>query len=310
MRSGLIPHTAVEQALSVQQKGAGGTTGPKRPLFGTVLCHLGLISPFELYHFLSVNNKLVSLQEALITRHGVKRELIEECEKLSEELKVPFVSCLLDRNAVSVKTIQSALFRLFHLRYKTLGDFAVRPKSFDFFRTVVRAKEAERTGMLPLVLKGGTLLIGITDVSCMGLIRNKTALYPDLVIKAVVIHNRDFKRLYQQIYGPILSSGRTRLHDCETETYGRRENFVCISDPVNEKDKVYALYRQYRDMGGFNGAEPDDKDFSLFLAFICNNVEHLKSEYGFASVKFAVERHDEKTLIKASQGSREGRCSG
>ncbi|HKJ99248.1 MAG TPA: hypothetical protein VJ959_10030 [Desulfotignum sp.] len=296
-QQGLIHSNDIDRALAIQKNAADNKGSKKRPLFGSILCELNLLTPVENFHALKKNKKLISLQEWLVSQKVLPASRIAQIQARSAQTGIPFLGLVLEENQVPKPVIQQMLMDLFHIPLRSISDMVFSDKKRQTLSSIIPADAAARHQIIPLVLKEETLLCAITDPEALNFIAALDKRFPQYRFTPVFVSFSGFswfyKILYQKSFDP-------RDAQEKAEDLSLFQDFsVKISDPVREKDRIVLLYEMYeqarQQIGGTirSGRKP------AFLQFIQKEYQSAIEKFQCRTVAFSLEKQGDRIVISA-----------
>ncbi len=296
-QEGLIHSNDIDRVLAIQKNTADDKGSKNRPLFGSILCELNLLTPVENFHALKKNKKLISLQERLVSQKVLPASRIAQIQARSAETGIPFLGLLLEEDQVPKPVIQQMLMDLFHIPLRSISDMVFSDKKRETLSSIIPAAVAGRHQIIPLVLKNETLLCAITDPDGLGFIDALNKRFPQYRVTPVFVSFSGFSWFYKILYQKSFDH-RHAQEDSKDLPF--LQNFsVKISDPVREKDRIVLLYEMYeqarQQMGGT--AQPGRK--TAFLQFIQKQYQVVIEKFQCRTVAFSLEKQGGRMMISA-----------
>ncbi len=200
VREGLIRPEDVIRVLAIQEQGRTRPLSNTNRLFGMILCDLNLITPLDNFLVLHANQKLATLDEALVKTSRISPRTVALARMGSKNSRVPFFSVLLDQKHITEAELQKLTYNLYRIPFRRIKDFRFDPFHKGELAAMVKERTALDNGIIPLVKQEQVILMGITDPSALltlGIIREK---FLHLRFKAVFIPFSKFKRLFNLLY--------------------------------------------------------------------------------------------------------------
>jgi len=311
---GLIHANDIDRVLAIQaNNGTDDKAGKNRRLFGSILCDLNLLTPVETYQVLKKNNKLISLQDQLVSRKVLPASRVAQLSARSAETGIPFLGLLLEENQVPKPVIHQMLLDLFRIPLRSISDMVFSETKRKTLSSIISAAEAGRYQIIPLVLKEETLLCAVTDPDALCFIAELNKKFPQYRFTPVFVSFSGFswffKILYQKNFDPRKTAENAQDQPVEhTQNQPVEQALdmppvpdfsVTISDPVREKDKIMQLYETYeqtrQQMGGI--VQPGRKP--VFLQFIHKQHQAVMENFRCRAVVFSVEKQGDRMMILA-----------
>ncbi|SDU57199.1 GspE/PulE family protein [Desulfobacula phenolica] len=307
VEQGLICPEDIDRVLLIQAKMQDSPGLIKNRLFGMILCDLNLVTPVDNYCVLHKYNKLVSIQSALISKktklkemvskNMISREKVLNAHNASLTLDLPFISLLLKDRVVSISEMQQLLFGLFHIPFRSIIDFVFNEADRTRLVNVLDKHDSLENRMIPLVLKGHTILIGITDPENLLFIQKLNNRFPQYRFKAVFISFSGFSRFYGIIYKTNIdhsSSGRTPLDLPFLLSFK-----TSIKDPEQENESIQTLYDRYELLRRLSGNPKRDNQQIEFNEFIVCAHKKITREYKSRCIEFSLKQQGRDVNIIA-----------
>ncbi len=294
---GLIHSNDIDRVLAIQANGTDGKSGKNRRLFGSILCDLNLLTPVETYQVLKKNNKLISLQDQLVSQNLLPASRVAQLSARSAETGIPFLGLVLEENQVPKPVIQQMLLDLFRIPLRSISDIVFSEKKRKTLSSIIPTAEAGRHQIIPLVLKDETLLCAITDPDALGFIAALDKRFPQYRFTPVFVSFSGFswfyKILYQKSYDP-------RDAQENSKDLPLLQNFsVKISDPVREKDRIVLLYEMYEQGRQQMGCTAQSGRKPAFLQFIQKQHKAAIEKFQCRTVVYSLEKQGARIVISA-----------
>jgi hypothetical protein len=296
-QEGLIHSNDIDRVLAIQKNTADDKGSKNRPLFGSILCGLNLLTPVENFQALKKNKKLISLQERLVSRKVLPASRIAQIQVRSAETGIPFLGLVLEENQVPKPVIQQMLMDLFHIPLRSISDMVFSEKKREKLSSIIPAAVAGRHQIIPLVLKEETLLCAITDPDALCFIAALDKRFPQYRFTPVFVSFSGFswfyKILYQKSFDPRdaqeISKDLSLLQDFS----------VKISDPVREKEKILKLFKVYEQSRHHSSCNGQPGRGPAFLQFIQKHHQAVIEKFQCRAVVFFLEKQGARIVISA-----------
>lgn len=291
---GLVNPADIQQVLAIQEKGRSSLARSKNRLFGMILCDLNLITPTDNYCVLEKHGKLITIQDFLIQKKLVSPSLVEKTLARSLELNIPFMSLLLEDGIIPKKLLQQIVFDLFHIPFRSISDIVFNNHTRTELSFIIDKIQAREHKVIPLILKGNTLLCGIADPQNLTFIRELNNQFPQYRFKTVFISFSGFTWFYKMLYEEawVLETSMEKPVDLSLLL----KFCVTIADPVKEKDAVLALYKRYEQMRSLVGFAAQGERKKMFQAFVAEFHGKIRQKYHCRSIEFSLKK--EKNLLR------------
>ena len=312
-QEGLIHCNDIDRVLAIQANGTDGRSGKKRRLFGSILCDLNLLTPVETYQVLKKNNKLISLQDRLVSQSLLPASRVAELSARSAETGKPFLGLLLEDNQVPKPVIQQMLLDLFRIPLRSISDIVFSEKKRKTLSRIISAAEAGRHQIIPLVLREETLLCAVTDPDALCFLAELDKKFPQYRFTPVFVSFSGFswffKILYQKSFDPQKTAenfqdqspeyahaqpGEKNRHLSPVPDFS-----VTISDPEREKDKMMQLYEAYEQTRQQMGCIVQSGRKPMFLEFIRQQHQTVTAKYRCRALAFSLEKQGDRVMILA-----------
>jgi len=297
VKEGLIRPDDIHLALSIQEKRQASLSLNKSRLIGMILCDLNLITPMDNYWVLHKYNKLKSIQEALVSEKMLSREVVSNAKMDSQQQDIPFISLLLTTGLVSITGMQSLLFDLFHIPFRSISDFTFNKKdSKELVRVLDKFKSRENR-IIPLVLKGNTILFGLTEPENLLFIRKLNDLFPQYRFKALFIPFSEFSKGVKILYE---SSGKIVPPKDKSLDLSLLLGFkVSIRNPEKENKSIQTLYERYELLRQLIGNKKRGSQQNKFNAFINQTYKKITREYKTREIEFSLKKENQDVKVIA-----------
>ncbi len=197
---GLISHEDVNRVLAIQEQGRARPLSNTNRLFGMILCDLNLITPLDNYLVLYANQKLITMDDALVKASMVPAQTVALARRASATSRTPFFSVLLDQKLVTEPELQKLAYDLYRIPFRSIRGFRFDPQHKGELAAMVNEKTALDAGIIPLVKQEKVTLVGITTPSALLALGRIRENFLHLRFKAVFIPFSRFKSLFKQLY--------------------------------------------------------------------------------------------------------------
>jgi len=313
VKEGFINQDDIHKALLLQNK-EKDSSSPKQTLFGMTLCDLNLITPLDNFYVLHKYNKLQSIQSTLISKNILQKKVVERAEKNSLQQNIPLISFLINAGLVSKSQMKILLFELFHIPFKSINNFTYDKKDLNLLIQKLEEKKSWENKTIPLVLKGNTILFGITDPENILFIRKLNDRFPQYRFKTIFISFSQFSKLHDHLYKSDATTASTSTTvpvaspAATVPTPSIKKpldlslllNFTTsIKDPEHQLDSIKTLYERYellRQLIG-NPKRPNLED--EFNQFIIQTHQKITREYNNQIIKFSLKKENRDVKIIA-----------
>jgi len=298
-KEGFIRPDDIQQALLQQEKGQGDSTPEKNRLLGMILCDLNLITPWDNYCVLHRYNKLQSIQSALESRKILAREVVENAWKNARQQNIPFISHLIHTGLVSTSEMQTLLWDLFHIPFKSINDFVYNKKGSALLIQVLDRQKSWENKSIPLVLKNNTILFGITDPENILFMRELNDQFPQYRFKTIFISFLQFSKLYGLLYENDASQIQERAIKKPLDLSLLLNFKTSIKDPETEKVAIRTLYERYELLRQLIGNQNRADLETEFTEFIVHTHKRITQEYNNPIIKFYLKKENRDVIIIA-----------
>ncbi len=297
VKEGLIRLDDIEMVLAIQEKRQESLSLKKTRLFGMILCDLNLITPMDNYFVLYKYNKLMTIQSALISRHILTENSVINAKEEARQQAIPFISYLLKNKRVSIIGIQRLVFDLFHIPFRPISDLVFNETDREKLVSVLDKYRSRENGVIPLVLKGNTLLFGITDPENILFVRQLDDHFPQYRFKLLFIPFSGFLWFYDLVYG---QSKTPSLPGDDTMDISLLLNFkIEIKNPDQEDQSVRTLYLRYEQLHHLIGNPKRDNRQKEFRKFISQNHKIISQKYKSLGIEFSLKRENKNATVVA-----------
>jgi len=297
VKEGLIRLDDIHLALSIQEKRQESLSLKKSRLLGMILCDLNLITPMDNYYVLHKYNKLMSMQSAMISKNMLSREVVLRVQNESQQQDIPFISLLLNNGLVSTIGMQKLLFELFHIPFRSISDFTFNKKDLKALVKVLDKLKSWENRILPLVLKGNTILFGMTDPDNMLFIRKINDLFPQYRFKALFISFSEFSKFYELIYKRGRDTAPSKEKPLDLSLLLRFK--TSIKDPEQENEAIQILYHRYELLRHLIGNSKRGDLQNEFSNFIRQMHKKITREYKNQSIEFSLKKEGRDVKVIA-----------
>jgi MshEN domain len=301
-KEGLIRPEDIDKVLLLQKKEQDSSSLKTKRLFGMILCDLNLITPRDNYYVLHKYNKLQSLQSLLVSKKILSKEMVERTEKDVKQQDIPFISSLLEQGLVSTGQMQTILFDLFHIPFKSISDFTFNKEDANLMIQVMDKQKSLENKCIPLGLKDNTLVFGITDPENILFLQKLNDLFPQYRFKSVFISFSWFSKFYEKIY----KTSREKEHRKKTTPTDKildlslLLNFkTSIQDPEQENDSIQTLYERYELLRQLIGNPKRANLENEFAEFVIETHKKITREYKNQIIKFSLKKEKRDVKIIA-----------
>ena len=301
VHEGLVTPADIQQALAIQEKGQASLKGNKSRLLGMILCDLNLITPMDNYCVLAKHGKLITIQGLLIQKKLASLSLVEKTLSRSMELDIPFISLLLEDGIISKTLLQQIVFDLFHIPFRSISDIVFNQNTRTELSFIIKKIQAREHKVIPLILKGNTLVCGITDPHNLFFIRKLNYQFPQYRFKTVFISFSGFTWFYKMLYEEpwVLEKPSKKSSEKPVDLSLLLKFCVTISDPVNEKEAVMSLYKRYEQARRLVGHGAQGERGKMFQAFVAEHHGKIQEKYHCRAIEFSLKKEKKKLQIMA-----------
>jgi hypothetical protein len=295
VKEGMIRLDDIDMVLSMQKKRQVSAGSEKNRLFGMILCDLNLITPLDNYFVLHKYKKLISVQSALVSKRMLSRDLVLKTLKESQHQGVSFISGLMNQKLVSAAGMQTLLFDLFHIPFRSISDFIFNDADRNTLIKVLDKSTAMEKKILPLMIKNNTLLFGITDPENILFIHQLNDRFPQYRFKAMFIPFSGFTWFHRIIY-----EGIAALPDKKPLDLSLLLNYkTSIREPEKEKESILSLYHRYEQLRLLTGNPKRGNLQNEFIEFIMVNHKYLMTKYQSHAIEFSLKKDETGVKVAA-----------
>ncbi|MDA8136573.1 MAG: hypothetical protein M0T82_18290 [Desulfobacteraceae bacterium] len=295
VREGLIRLDDIDTVLAIQKKRQAAVSLEKSRLFGMILCDLNLVTPLDNYGVLHKHTKLMSIESALVSKKMLSPDLVQNILKESRLQGIPFISSLLTKKCVSPTAMQTLLFDLFHIPFRSISDFMFNDKDRDALVKVLDKAASLEKKTLPLVIKNNTLLFGITDPDNILFLQKLNDQFPQYRFKAMFIPFSGFAWFHRIIYDGLGALSVKKPPDLSLLL-----NFsVSIQDPEKETEAVLSLYRRYEQLRILTGNPVSGNFEKEFVEFMGFHHRAVTAKFKSRSIRFSLQRDETGVKVAA-----------
>jgi hypothetical protein len=296
VREGLIRLDDINTVLAIQKKRQAAMSLEKSRLFGMILCDLNLVTPLDNYGVLHKHKKLMSIESALVSKKMLSSDLVQSILKGSRLQGIPFISSLITKKCVSPTAMQTLLFDLFHIPFRSISDFMFNDRDRETLVKVLDKATSLEKKSLPLVIKNNTLLFGITDPDNILFLQKLNDQFPQYRFKAMFIPFSGFTWFHRIIYDGLGGA----LSAKTPPDLSLLLNFsVSIQDSEKETEAVLSLYWRYEQLRILTG-NPGSRNFEKeFMEFIVFHHHTLTAKFKSRSIRFSFQRDETGVKVAA-----------
>ena len=288
VKEGMIRLDDIDTVLSIQKKRQESVSLEKNRLFGMILCDLNLITPLDNYCVLHKHKKLISVQSTLVSKKIMGRDNVLKILNESQDQGIPFISSLITKKCISPAGMQTLLFDLFHIAFRSISDFIFNDKDRDILIKVLDKSVSMEKKILPLMIKNNTLLFGITEPENILFVHQLNDRFPQYRFKAMFIPFSGFTWFHRIIY-----EGIAALPDKNPPDLSLLLNFkTSIREPEMEKDAILSLYHRYEQLRLLTGNSKRGNLQNEFIEFIMLHHKNLMTEYQGHGIEFSLKKDD------------------
>ena len=298
---GLISQKDLERALTVQEKSRRSESRNNPRFFGRILCDLNLVTPVDAYYILRKNKKLRSVQAYLEQENIVSPEVLKQCKARVKETGIPFISMLLEQNALSMTRLSQILTDLFGIPLRSISDMGFNQKDREDMSSLISKDEALMNKAIPLLFLGKTILIGIMDPDNLLFVRWMIQRLPHFRFETLFIPYSRFtwfyKLLYNESYTPVVPQNNSSVLSALLGAT------IVVRDPMIEQEGVFSFYRQYEKLKNLisdDTSPPRGQDrHAAFQTFIMEKHREITRKINCGAVMFSLQKKYGKVVIEA-----------
>jgi len=294
---GLVHAADIKRVLAIQAEARGSLQSNKSRLFGMILCDLNLVTPTDNYCVLEKHGKLITIQSFLIQKKLVSRSVVEKTLARSIEMNIPFMSLLLEDGIISKTMLQQIVFDLFYIPFRSISDIVFDNKTRTKFSLIINKSQAGEHKIIPLLLKGNTLLCGIADPQSLTFIRELNNKFPQYRFKTVFIPFSGFSWFYKMLYGEAWGPGEVMEKPVDLSLL--LKFCVTITEPAKERAAILSMYKRYELVRGLVGCREKRDRAGMFQAFVAEHHGKITRKYNCKSVEFSLKKESKQLQIMA-----------
>ncbi len=294
---GLVHPADVKRVLAIQEKARASLQRDKSRLFGMILCDLNLITPVDNYCVLEKHGKLVTIQDFLIQKKLVPRELVKKTLARSIELNIPFMSLLLEDRIISKTLLQQIVFDLFYIPFRSISDIVFDKKTRTKLSFIIQKSQARKHKVIPLILRGNTLLCGVADPRNLTFIRELNSQFPQYRFKTVFISFSGFTWFYKMLYKEAWD--QVKAVEKPVDLSLLLKFCVTITEPERERSTIFSLYKRYELVRSLVGYAAKGDRARMFQAFVAEQYGKITREYHCRSIEFSLKNDPKQLRIMA-----------
>ncbi len=297
LKEGLISLDDIDTVLSIQEKRKQSPSIKNNRLFGMILCDLNLVTPVDNYYVLHKYNKVKTIDSQLITKKMLSKTLVEQSVEMSKQEGIPLISVLLKNKQLSATGMQKLLFDLFHIPFRSISDFVFNKKDKAPLVQLLDKNRSIQQKIIPLVLKGNTILFGITTPDNLLFLRDLNERFPQYRFKALFIPITGFSWFYNIIYQGQSDPFPSREKPVDLSLL---LNFkAVVEDPEADNMIIETLYQRYELLRELTGHSKRHHYFFEFDSFVRKNHLMICEEYQSKSIEYSLKKEGKDVKIIA-----------
>ncbi len=171
-----------------------------RRTIGEILCEMEAIRPEDLSTALKKYKKRKEIGQILIDQGMITKQQFQAVINEQSRSKDRIGTFLVKKGLISFHQLYNALSTQYNTPYMALETFSYDLIQKNRLIKFVSEKYARRNLLLPLVLKGKELLVGITYPEGFTAIEELKLIYRHLTMKTAFINEDKFQTLYTALY--------------------------------------------------------------------------------------------------------------
>ena len=290
----------IERALAIQEKSRASLQRDESRLFGMILCDLNLITPTDTYCVLEKYGKLITIQEYLIQQQILSRLVVEKAQKVAHRRNISFMSLLLEDRIIPKTLLQQIAFDLFHISFRSISDIIFDADTRQELSLIIQKREARVHKVIPLIIKGKTLVCGMTDPDNLIFLRDLNAQFPQYRFNPLFIPFSGFTWFYKMLYDEAWTP-KTTIDKTINTTIDKPVDLslllkfcVTITEPAREKQAILSLYKRYALVRSLVGCPIQGDRFGMFQAFVAEYHGKITREYQCQAIEFSLKKDSAK----------------
>ncbi|MDY0362634.1 MAG: hypothetical protein RBR08_14375 [Desulforegulaceae bacterium] len=284
---GIVPEDSIESAFRKKRKKVS-------------LCELlyeqHLVTLSELNHIFITLDSSLKLGGILLNLGLINESTLDETLKEQSKSGLSLGSLLVNKNKISVQQLYFALSIQYNIPFRQLSNFIYSDSQKIELRSIIDRKSAEKNLIIPVLLSGENLMLGVFNPSHIADINDIMSKHSNLRISCVLITHNKFEQLFALLYGEILNI-RNDLIAKNSDFSGKK---TLISDPESQYRVINDFYERYIKLGKDNKDSNFNPDRKLFHDFIKENYFSICSKYNCSHVSFWFKLSGNNINIKAS----------
>jgi len=213
----------------------------------------------------------------------------------SKNSGLPVITTLVNMGVVSVTDLQKTLFNLYHIPYRSINNFVLTKDGKHELTFIIKKKDAEQNRIIPIVIKDGTLLVGITKPESLLFLRDLGTNFPQYRLKALFMPFKEFINLFQLLYNQHGRRIKTKFPDISLLLNFKKS----IIDPKKDFDSVSSLYKRYEMLRELINYEKQDNRLNKFNEFIIEKHQEIAKQYKCRKIEFSLKNENQNIIITA-----------
>lgn len=205
---------------------------------------------------------------------------------------------LINKNLVSINQLYFALSIQYNIPFRPLVNFTYSTTTMIELRNIIKREFSEENLIIPILLSGNNLTLGIFNPSHMANINEIMEKYSHLKINTILITHNKFEQLYAILYGEVLNVNNDLIKSHTKQQ--SLANKTVISNPNLQYRLINDLFDRYISLYDENDINTDKIDREVFHSFINENFKNICHDFKCVNVSFWFEMGDGKINIKAS----------
>ncbi|MCB9481789.1 MAG: hypothetical protein H6680_08250 [Desulfobacteraceae bacterium] len=284
---GLVPEDALEAAFRKKKK---------KMSLCEILYEQHLVTLSELNHIFITLDSSLKLGKILENLGLINDKILDETLKEQSKSGMSLGAILVNKNKISVQQLYFALSIQYNIPFRQLSNFTYSDAQKIELRTIIDRKSAEQNLIIPVLLSGENLMLGVYNPCQIADINDIMSKYGNLKISCVLITHNKFEQLYALLYGEILNTTNNLI----AKGPAFYEKKTLISDPDSQYRIINDLYEKYIRLGKDKKGSTFNPDRVTFHDFIKENYLSICSKYNCNHVSFWFNASNENINIMAS----------
>lgn len=264
-----------------------------------ILYEKHLITLFELNHIFRKLDGSLKLGEILLSLDIINRKTLRQALDNQQKTKISLGTLLIQNNEISINQLYFGLSIQYNVPFRALTNFSYNDNLIKDLKSIVTRQYAEENLIIPLLLTGSNLTLGVYNPSHLASTNDIMAKYKNLNINCVLITHKKFEQLYAQLYQEILNTENDLIKIKSPYLFMETQKMV-ISEPDYQYRLINDFYDKYLQLCHDQNSQKLIPKRELFQEFISENFINICKNFDCTHVSFWFNVLDSETEIKAS----------